>query len=195
MRAKIVEEEVMRDEGTFYALRVETRNANLLLLSEGEDQLGTLAAALPPTERMVGPAVSSILLGDRNVIIARLLAERLAQRTGKIALASVFAKTINEKDAEKYFFNYLMKRSKKEKGKRSESTRVFGRDAEERSTLAGWARGFTTFRDFSNHERIRRQKNLTLRKCERESNKYCIWSLWKSSKSMLGSRSEPRGAI
>lgn len=118
MRAKIVEEEVMRDEGTFYALRVETRNANLLLLSEGEDQLGTLAAALPPTERMVGPAVSSILLGDRNVIIARLLAERLAQRTGKIALASVFAKTINEKDAGKIFLQLLDETFKEREGKK-----------------------------------------------------------------------------
>lgn len=114
MRAKIVQEEIKQDETTFCALRLETKNANVLLLSEAEDQLGTLAVALPPTEKMAGPSVSSILLGDRNVIIARLLAERLAQKTGKIALTSVFAKTINERNAGTIFLQ-LFEKTFKEK--------------------------------------------------------------------------------
>jgi hypothetical protein len=109
MRAKIVQEEIRKDEATFYALRLETKNANLLLLSEGEDQLGTLAVALPPSEKMVGPSLSSILLGDRNIIIARLLAERLAQKTGKIALTSVFAKTLNDRTAGTLFLQLFEK--------------------------------------------------------------------------------------
>jgi hypothetical protein len=103
-----------QDETTFCALRLETKNANVLLLSEDEDQLGTLAVALPPSDQMMGPSVSSILLGDRNVIIARLFAERLAQKTGKIALASVFAKTISERDAGTVFLR-LFEKSFKEK--------------------------------------------------------------------------------
>ena len=92
MRAKIVQEEISHSNITFSALRIETGNANVLFLSETEDQLGTLAVAMPPTERMIGPPVSSILLGDRNTMIARMIAERLAHKTGKIALASVFTK-------------------------------------------------------------------------------------------------------
>jgi len=114
MRAKVVEEEIKQDEITFCALRLETKNANLLLLSEGEDQLGTLAVALPPTERMLGPPVSSVLLGDRNTLIARLLAERLAQKTRKIALASVFARTIDERTAGTIFLG-LFEKTFKEK--------------------------------------------------------------------------------
>jgi hypothetical protein len=109
MRAKIVQEEIKQDETTFCALRLETKNANMLLLSEDEDQLGTLAVALPPSDKVMGPSVSSILLGDRNVIIARLLAERLAQKTGKIALTSVFAKTINERNAGTIFLQLFEK--------------------------------------------------------------------------------------
>jgi len=118
-RAKIVQEEMNQNETTFYALRLETKNANLLLVSEGEDQLGTLAVALPPTEKMLGPPVSSVLLGDRNTIIARLLAERLAQKTGKIALASVFAKTLGERNAGTIFLKLFEKTFKeKEETKR-----------------------------------------------------------------------------
>jgi len=108
MRAKIVQEEITHEDTTFCALRLETRNSNLLLLSEGEDQLGTLAVALPPAEKMLGPPVSSILLGDRNTIIARLFAERLAQKTGKIGVASVFTK-LTEKDAGTVFLKLFEK--------------------------------------------------------------------------------------
>jgi len=108
-RVKVVQKEIKENETLFRALRLETKNANLLLLSEGEDQLGTLAVALPQTERMLGPPLSSILLGDRNIIIARMLAERLAQKTGKIALASVFAKTISERNAGTIFLQLFEK--------------------------------------------------------------------------------------
>ncbi len=97
-RARVFQEEIKEDETSFLALRLETTNANLILLSEGDDRLGTLAVAIPRKEKMLGPPTSSILLGDRNIIVARLLAERLAEKTGKIALASVFAKTKTEKD-------------------------------------------------------------------------------------------------
>ena len=98
-RAKVTQEELKENDFLFVALRVETQNANLLLLSEGEDQLGTLAVALPQSQKMLGPPLSSVLLGDKNVILARAMAERLAAKTGKIALASVFIKTLVEREA------------------------------------------------------------------------------------------------
>jgi hypothetical protein len=113
-RAKIVQEEIKENEIPFLALRLETKNANLILLSEGEDQLGTLAIALPQAEKMLGPPLSSILLGDRNTIITRLLAERLAQKTGKIALASVYVKTVSEQEAGKVFLKLFEKIMKQE---------------------------------------------------------------------------------
>jgi len=108
MRAKVVQEEIQQEATTFCALRLETKNANLLLLSEGEDQLGTLAVALPPAEKMLGPPVSSILLGDRATLLARLMAERLAQKTGKIGIASVFTK-LSEKDVGAVFLKLFDK--------------------------------------------------------------------------------------
>jgi len=98
-RAKLVQEEIKENETLFLALRLETKNSNIILLSEDEDQLGTLAVALPQSQKMLGPPLSSVLLGDRNVIAARMMAERLAAKTGKIALASVFTKTLAEREA------------------------------------------------------------------------------------------------
>ena len=78
-------------------------------MSEGEDQLGTLAVAIPQTRKMVGPPLSSIILGDRNVIIARALAERLAEKTKKITLVSVFTKTFDEREVGPIFMKLLEK--------------------------------------------------------------------------------------
>lgn len=98
-RAKISQEEIVERDTKFSAISFETKNASLALLSEGEDQLGTLAVAIPQKGKMVGPPISSILLGDRNIMIARILAERLAKRMRKIALVSVFTKTFGEREA------------------------------------------------------------------------------------------------
>ncbi len=98
-RAKVVKEKIEENGMLFLAVCLETRNASLILLSEGEDQLGTLAVAIPQEQKMLGPPLSSILLGDRNVTTARVLAERLAKTMNKIALVSVFTKTVNEREA------------------------------------------------------------------------------------------------
>jgi len=98
-RARVMKKEIHEREKLFLALYLETKNAGLVLLSEGEDQLGTLAVAIPQTREMIGPPLSSILLGDRNVMVARLFAERLAEKTKKIALVSVFIRTISEREA------------------------------------------------------------------------------------------------
>ena len=108
-RAKVVREKVVENGTSFLALFLELKNASLAVLSEGDDQLGTLAVALPQAPKMIGPPLSSILLGDRDAMIARVLAERLAHRTKKIALASVFTKTISEREAGPVFLKLIEK--------------------------------------------------------------------------------------
>lgn len=99
-RATIVKEEMLEKNMRFLAIFIETKNAVLVMLSEAEDQLGTLAASVPPTTGIrIQPLPSSVLLGDRNTITARMLAERLAAKTGKIGLVSVHLKTISETEA------------------------------------------------------------------------------------------------
>ncbi len=120
-RAKVVQEKIVEDDKAFLALFVETRNANLLLLSEGEDRLGTVAVALPQARKLIGPPLSSILLGDRNTMIARILAERLSQRTKKLALVSVFTKTVSEREAGPIFLKLIEKTASIER-RESEST-------------------------------------------------------------------------
>jgi hypothetical protein len=115
MRAKIVQQEIKLNETEYCAVRLETKNASLLLLSEGEDQLGTLAVALPQSEKMLGPPVSSILLGNRNAVIARLIAERLAHKTGKLGLASVFTNKLSDTDAGTVFLKLFDKSFSEEK--------------------------------------------------------------------------------
>lgn len=112
--AKVVREKIKERDKLFSALYLEVENAGLILLSEGEDRLGTLAVAIPQTQKMVGPPLSSILLGDRNVVTARLFAERLAAKN-KIALASVFIKSIGEREVGPILVRLFEKTVKKEK--------------------------------------------------------------------------------
>jgi hypothetical protein len=116
-RAKIVKEEIVERDTTFFAVYIETENANQLFLSEGEDRLGTLAVAIPQKQKLVGPPLSSVLLGDRNMMVARVLAELLAQKTSKIGLVSVFTKSVSEQEAAPILRKLLEKTLKKEEDK------------------------------------------------------------------------------
>jgi len=113
-RARIVKEEILERDTNFLAILLETKNASLILLSEEEDRLGTLAVAIPQERGKLGPPLSSALLGERNMILARSLAEHLAERFNKIALVSVFAKTVSEKEAGPIFMKLMEKTIKKE---------------------------------------------------------------------------------
>ncbi len=98
---------------------METKNAVLVLLSEGEDQLGTLAASVPSTSGFQAqPTLSSLLLGERNAVTARMLAERLAAKTGKIGLASVYVRSVSETEVTPVLVRLFEKvTSDREKGK------------------------------------------------------------------------------
>ncbi len=106
-RATVVKDEIIEQNMHFLAVYLETENSCIVLLSENEDKLGTLAIAVPKPQDLLGPASSSILLGDRNAISARMFAEYLASRKEKIALVSVYLKTINETQGQSILMKLL----------------------------------------------------------------------------------------
>jgi hypothetical protein len=112
-KAKITREETKAGDTVYSAVIIEGGNAYIVLLSEGQDNLGTLAASLPQKPGMIGPPLSSILLGERNQTLARLLAERLAKSLNEMVLVSVFVKTANEREAGHIFLRLLEKTLKK----------------------------------------------------------------------------------
>jgi hypothetical protein len=108
-RAKVVKEEIIEQNMHFLAVYMEAKNACLILLSENEDKLGTLAIAVPKPKDLLGPATSSILLGDKNAISARMFAEYLASRKGKIALVSIYLEKMGETQAQSIFMRLIEK--------------------------------------------------------------------------------------
>jgi len=112
-QAKIIREEVKEEETSFSTVYIEMRNACIIFLSEGEDHLGTLAVSIPQREHFIGPPLSSILFGDRNILVTRLLAERTAHESKKMTLVSVYIKTVDEKRAGPILLRLLEKVMKK----------------------------------------------------------------------------------
>ncbi|MBS7659167.1 MAG: hypothetical protein QXR17_01270 [Candidatus Bathyarchaeia archaeon] len=99
-RARVVKDEIVEQNVRFLAIYLETKNACLMLLSENEDRLGTLAVAVPSPSGMYSGSASSILLGDRNIISARFFAEYLASKKNKISLVSIYLESLNEFQAQ-----------------------------------------------------------------------------------------------
>jgi len=112
-KAEVLREKIEEDGTTYSVILLEMKNACIFLLSEGEERLGTLAVSLPPRLGMIGPPLSSTLLGERNAALSRMLAERLAKRLGRMVLVSIFARTTNEKQILRIFLNLLDKILKK----------------------------------------------------------------------------------
>ncbi|MEM3783551.1 MAG: proteasome assembly chaperone 4 family protein [Candidatus Bathyarchaeia archaeon] len=106
-RAKVIKDEIVEQNIHFLAVYLETKNSCLVLLSENEDRLGTLAVAIPKPADSPGLPSSTVLLGDRNVISARMFAEYLASRKRKITLVSIYLETINEMQAQSIFKKLL----------------------------------------------------------------------------------------
>jgi hypothetical protein len=102
-RARVVKDEIIEQNMHFLAVYMEAENSCLILLSEREDKLGTLAIAVPRLKGLLGPPSSSILVGDENAITARMFAENVAVRKQKIALVSVYLETMDELQAQSVF--------------------------------------------------------------------------------------------
>ena len=102
-RAKVIKGEVIENNQHFLAVYMEMINSCLVLLSEREDKLGTLAVAVPRPKDLLGPPTSSILVGDRYLISARMFAEHVAVMKGKIALVSIYLEKMDEAQAQSAF--------------------------------------------------------------------------------------------
>src|SRR4030066_687593 len=113
-RAKVIKEELVEQDTRFLAVYLEANNSCLVLLSEREDKLGTLAIAVPKPKDLLGPVSSSVLLGDKNAVSARMFAEYVAAKKGKIALVSVYLERLNEMQAQTFFMHLIEKVMKKE---------------------------------------------------------------------------------
>jgi hypothetical protein len=120
-RANVVKEEITEQETRFLAVYVEAKNSCLILLSENEDKLGTLALAVPrPSDTLGYVASSSVLVGNKNEISARMFSEYVAAKKGKIAMVSVYLEKFSEVQAQSFFKRLIEKVLGAEKDKSSE---------------------------------------------------------------------------
>ena len=113
-RAKVIKEELLEQDTRFLAVYVEAKNSCLVMLSEKEDKMGTLAIAVPKPKDLLGPVTSSVLVGDKNAVSARMFAEYVAAKKGKIALVSVYLERLDEMQAQAFFKELIEKVMKKE---------------------------------------------------------------------------------
>jgi hypothetical protein len=121
-RAKVVKEEILEQDMRFLAVYVEAKNSVMIMLSEKEDKLGTLAIAVPKPKDLLGSVTSSVLLGDKNVISARMFAEYVASKKGKIAMVSVYLEKVGEIQAQEFFMHLIEKLIKSESQKEATPT-------------------------------------------------------------------------
>ena len=121
-RANIVKEELTEQDTRFLAVYVEAKNSCLVLLSENEDKLGTLAIAVPNVRDPTGPVSSSVLVGNKQMISARMFAEYVAAKKGKIAMVSVYLEKLSELEAQNFFKRLLEKVLKIERKREAEQT-------------------------------------------------------------------------
>jgi hypothetical protein len=108
-RANVIKEELSEKDTRFLAVYVEAKNSCLVLLSENEDKMGTMAIAVPKGNPQLGTASSSILVGNRNMISARMFAEYVASRKNKVAMVSVYLEKFDEMQAQTFFMQLLEK--------------------------------------------------------------------------------------
>jgi hypothetical protein len=104
------------------AVYVEAKNSCLILLSEKEDKMGTMAIAVPRGNQQLGTASSSILVGERNIISARMFAEYVASRKNKVAMVSVYLEKFDEMQAQSFFMKLLEKVMQAESKKQPTAT-------------------------------------------------------------------------
>src|SRR5512139_2590777 len=106
-RAKVIKDELLEQDTRFLAVYVEAKNSCLIMLSEKEDRLGTLAIAVPKPQDLLGPVTSSVLVGSKNAISARMFAEYVASKKGKIAMVSVYLDKLGEMQAQTFFMHLI----------------------------------------------------------------------------------------
>ena len=121
-RARVFKEELLEQDTRFLAVFIETSNSCLILLSEKEDKLGTMAIAVPKPKDLLGPVSSSVILGNKNEVSARMFAEYVASKKGKIAMVSVYLDRLSEMQAQAFFMHLLEKVLRAESEKETATT-------------------------------------------------------------------------
>ena len=86
---------------------LELENAIVAFFFEDRKRLGTVAIAMPGIGE-VAVGRSSALVGGRYLMVTRALAERLAGKTGKLGLVSLFTE-LDETEALRIYANLLDK--------------------------------------------------------------------------------------
>jgi hypothetical protein len=95
---KISIEEIEEGISKFTAVSLELENAMLVFFnSKGQNRLGTLAVALPRIKD-AREIMSSVLLGSKHAIIAKVFATHLAKAFNKITLISINLENLDEKE-------------------------------------------------------------------------------------------------
>ena len=92
---------------TFRLNHAELENAIVAFLFEDRMRLGTLAIAVPGSEE-IAVGRSSVLIGSKYMMTTRALAERLAGRTRKMSIVSLFTE-LNEAEALRIYSKLLDK--------------------------------------------------------------------------------------
>ena len=101
-------EEIETGDHRFIAILFKLSNALIAFIYEGDNmKLGTLAVAMPQFEGKT--CISSILLGDRNIVLTKILAERLSSASNGIALVSTNLPEIQEAEISSAIFKLIQK--------------------------------------------------------------------------------------
>jgi hypothetical protein len=104
---EIVEEKIEINSRFFRMNSLKLENAVVAFFFEERMRMGTVAIAMPGIGE-VAAGRSSILVGGNYMMPTRALAERLAAKTGKIALASLFTE-LDEAEALRMYAKLLDK--------------------------------------------------------------------------------------
>jgi hypothetical protein len=101
-------EEKLEVNSRFFRINLfQLENAVVAFFFEERVRMGTVAIAMPGTGE-VAVGRSSVLVGGRYMMTTRALAERLAAKTGKIALVSLFTE-LDETEALRVYAKLLDK--------------------------------------------------------------------------------------
>ena len=89
-------EEIKEGDNSFTATLYEVENAVIAFFNEIDRmKLGTIAVATPRLGNLSSP-LSSIILGNRNKVVTKILAERISITFNKIALVSTHLKEVRD---------------------------------------------------------------------------------------------------
>lgn len=104
---EIIENTLSVGSRTFRSNFLQLENAVVAFLFEDRVRLGTVAIAMPGL-REVAAGRSSVLVGAKYVMVSRALAEKLAAKSGRMAIVSLFTE-LDEAEALRIYTRLLEK--------------------------------------------------------------------------------------